>query len=432
MRGTLVFVHGTGVRQEGWGPTWRRVQEHSWEIIGQDLDFIGCPWGPELGVDLERVQQTLPADPAAKSAAAGEPSPDEVDAALWALLIEDPLFELRLAVEGAAGPATVRVGRLPPDQEAFELLRGLSERAGELPLTGGEAVFEIPAGDIAAAARTVADSPELQKAAIAIGDARDPGLVQAAARAVAATALAAHRTDPPGAAPAELYDAGRRDRLVDLLAAALAPGQAKGAFSWLKDRAKGFALRKATQIAVDRRRGLQGASTAPIGDILYYQRRGGEIAAYVAERLRAAAARPPVVAVGHSLGGIILVDLLSRAGAPPVDLLVTAGSQAPMLYAIDSLEQIRWGQAQPAPFTPWLNIYNRQDFLSFCAARVFAGADGTDGTDGTSGAAGARRIQDEEVDPGVPFPESHSAYWTHGKVYELIRDAWPAAGRSAG
>jgi hypothetical protein len=413
MRGTLVFVHGTGVRKDGWIPTWNRVQEHSRTLIGKDLDFIGCPWGPDLGVDLERVAQTLPADPATKAAAAGQPGPEEVDAALWALLIEDPLFELRLAVEDTAGPAPVRVGRLPPDQEALELLRGLAERAGELPLTGGEVPFEITATEIAAAARTVADSPELQNAAIATGDARDPGLVQAAARAVAATALAAHRTDPPGAAPAELYDAGRRDRLVALLAAALAPGQARGAFSWLKDKAQDFALRKATQIAVDRRRGLQGASTAPIGDILHYQRRGGAIAAYVAERLRAA--RPPVVAVGHSLGGIILVDLLSRADAPKVDLLVTAGSQAPMLYAIDALEQIRWGRERPAPFTPWLNIYNRQDFLSFCAARIFNGAAG---------------IQDEEVDPGVPFPESHSAYWVHDKVYQLIRDAWPPSGRS--
>ena len=409
MRGTLVFVHGTGVRRDGWIPTWNRVQEHARSLIGEDLDFIGCPWGPDLGVDLERVGETLPAAPAAKAAAAGQPGPEEVDAALWALLIEDPLFELRLAVEGAAGPAAVRPGRLLPGQEALELLRGLAGRAGELQLAG----VEVEPAEIAAAARAVADSPELQQAAAAAGDARDPGLLQAAARAVAATALAAHRADPPGAAPAELYDAARRDRLVELLAAALAPGQAKGAFSWLKDKAKEFALRKATRMAVDRRRGLQGAGTAPIGDILYDQRRGSAIGDYVAERLRAA--RPPVVAVGHSLGGIILVDLLSRAGAPTVDLLVTAGSQAPMLYAIDALEQIRWGRAPPAPFTPWLNIYNRQDFLSFCAARIFGGAAG---------------IQDEEVDPGVPFPESHSAYWVHDRVYELIRDAWPAAGRS--
>jgi hypothetical protein len=63
------------------------------------------------------------------------------------------------------------------------------------------------------------------------------------------------------------------------------------------------------------------------------------------------------------------------------------------------------------PFTPWLNIYNRQDFLSFVAGRVFQGVSG---------------ITDEEVDPGVPFPESHSAYWYSNRVYELIRRHWPA------
>jgi hypothetical protein len=82
-----------------------------------------------------------------------------------------------------------------------------------------------------------------------------------------------------------------------------------------------------------------------------------------------------------------------------------------MLYAIDALERIRWGRAQATPFTPWLNLYNRQDFLSFRAAKIFAGVPG---------------IRDEAVDPGVPFPESHSAYWYHDKVYQLIREMWPA------
>jgi hypothetical protein len=81
-----------------------------------------------------------------------------------------------------------------------------------------------------------------------------------------------------------------------------------------------------------------------------------------------------------------------------------------MLYAIDALEHLRPGNGA-VPFTPWLNIYNPQDFLSFCAARVFPGVAG---------------IDDQEVDPQVPFPESHSAYWYHPGVYNLIRGAWPA------
>ena len=114
-----------------------------------------------------------------------------------------------------------------------------------------------------------------------------------------------------------------------------------------------------------------GLGTPALGDILFYQRRGEEFLDFLSEESPGLA--PPVVAVGHSLGGIVLVDLLSRPGAPPVDLLVTAGSQSPMLYAIDALDSIRWGKAQPRPFTPWLNIYNRQDFLSFRAARSSRG-----------------------------------------------------------
>ena len=43
----------------------------------------------------------------------------------------------------------------------------------------------------------------------------------------------------------------------------------------------------------------------------------------------------------------------------------------------------------PAPFTPWLNIYNEADLLSFCAERVFPGTGG---------------IRDVAVDAGVRFP----------------------------
>ena len=77
---------------------------------------------------------------------------------------------------------------------------------------------------------------------------------------------------------------------------------------------------------------------------------------------------------------------------------MTVGSQSPLFYAIDSLDSVRRTDdgAKPQPFTPWLNIYDRSDFLSFVAKEVFTGAGG---------------ITDAEIASGVPFPASHSAYF---------------------
>ena len=90
--------------------------------------------------------------------------------------------------------------------------------------------------------------------------------------------------------------------------------------------------------------------------------------------------------------------------------LVTVGSQAPAVYLIDALHILEAGpDGRPTtpPHTPWLNIYNREDLLSFCAKRVFSGYDG---------------ITDVAVDAGVPFPASHSAYFSVDSTFEAIRD----------
>jgi hypothetical protein len=147
-----------------------------------------------------------------------------------------------------------------------------------------------------------------------------------------------------------------------------------------------------------------------LGDILYYQKRGEEIRAMVEQAI--AEADAPVVVLGHSLGGIVLVDLLTQDSPPHIDAIVTVGSQSPLFYAIDALDRMRRHDdgPQPRPFSPWLNIYDRADILSFVAARVFPGD---------------RRIRDEEIASGVPFPSSHSAYFHQPQVFELIHDFWP-------
>nr|BFE81246.1 hypothetical protein GCM10020093_038470 [Planobispora longispora] len=107
----------------------------------------------------------------------------------------------------------------------------------------------------------------------------------------------------------------------------------------------------------------------------------------------------PVVLLGHSLGGIAAVDLLAgRTMDPRVKLLVTVGSQAPLLYLMDALDTLTYRAEgiSTRPFTPWLNIYDPSDLLSFLAGPVWPGESG---------------IADERVDSGASVFAAHSAYW---------------------
>jgi pimeloyl-ACP methyl ester carboxylesterase len=154
-----------------------------------------------------------------------------------------------------------------------------------------------------------------------------------------------------------------------------------------------------------------------IGDTLLYQRRGDDILAAIEKKIvELSADSAKLVVLGHSLGGIMLVDLLSRqrpAGRLKVSKLITVGSQSPMLLKFDALGSMRRkGPFSPeAPFTPWLNVFDRNDFLSFCGSRAFPGI-----------AAG---IDDFEVASGVPFPDAHSAYFSLDTLYTKIAATWP-------
>ena len=66
---------------------------------------------------------------------------------------------------------------------------------------------------------------------------------------------------------------------------------------------------------------------------------------------------------------------------------------------------LRLGDAIPADFPPWLNFFDRNDLLSFCAQRFFKGGQG---------------VRDQEIVSGVPFPDSHGAYFRLPKFYEQL------------
>lgn len=115
-----------------------------------------------------------------------------------------------------------------------------------------------------------------------------------------------------------------------------------------------------------------------MADVLGYLRDPDAVIGPVVERLaeiRRGAGERPVVAVGLSLGGIILVDSLARAmtrpGQPPADLLVTVGSQSAALRAMGVMPSAPRDVIHPRLFTPWLNVWHEHDYLSYPAGAMF-------------------------------------------------------------
>ena len=169
-------------------------------------------------------------------------------------------------------------------------------------------------------------------------------------------------------------------------------------------------------------RSVAAGSYPVLLDVFAYMRNTEEIVGPTVTRLEylVSTSKRPVVAIGLSLGGIILVDALSRwirNSAPEeraqLKLFTTVGSQSPMLHACDALLELRRdGESATTPFVPWLNIWRRLDLLSFPARPMFA-AQFPDETD----------LRDVALDPGPDpeaFPDAHSSYFDDANVYAAI------------
>lgn len=185
--------------------------------------------------------------------------------------------------------------------------------------------MEPAAAACRAAAATVQASPEYARARCA--DVPEVELAAATARAVAATAAAAvpvsvlaAPADPPAQVSfAQSVEVGIAQAVLAMAAATLLAGYVG------VDVGPGL-KRWATDVLVPHRARLMQESFLGPADILRYLSDGAPMRRFVAGTLREAAARGgPVVALGNSLGGIILVETLAAPDAPRPDLLVTVG-----------------------------------------------------------------------------------------------------------
>lgn len=386
---SVIFVHGTGVRRESYEQSFKIVKGEI-ETAKPLVNVRRCLWGDRCGVKLNGDGGSIPTYNTARAVGPTLSGDDEI-VALWSLLYEDPLYELRLlalrqeksqeAIPGQMAPWTQlekAVRKLEPSLEVLELL----QKTGYEPFWKDSHASVADSGELDDALRTVGSSVGEHRAAIA--------------RAVVASmSNLALEADLPA------IDASVRDKVVGDLVAALG-GQERTVAGWVLAPLKGMALRLGTRYA-RRKRGVISDATYPgTGDILLYQTRGDEIRSFIRDEIEAAS--EPVTLLAHSLGGIASIDLLAMNHLPKVERLITVGSQAPLLYELNCLVSLTWNQPLPEHFPKkWLNIYDLRDMLSYLGANVFPD-----------------RVRDEVVNNGQPFPEAHSAYWSNPAVWKLI------------
>jgi pimeloyl-ACP methyl ester carboxylesterase len=196
-------------------------------------------------------------------------------------------------------------------------------------------------------------------------------------------------------------DGQTRDALAARLTDELT-GHAMGVGEFLLRPLKGMATRLATRRLTRDRGAVTDATSPAAGDVLRFLSHGDDVRTYLAGRI--ADCEPPVTLLGHSLGGVMVIDLLARQPVDGVETVVTVGSQAGFLYEIGVLGAPARGQPLPDHFPPWLNVYDQRDILSYLAGAVF----------------GAGRAIDIEVDNGLPFPQSHSGYWHNTDTWQAI------------
>jgi hypothetical protein len=398
---TLVFVHGTGVRQPAYGAAFGRFAERIAKLRPA-YAVAQCYWGGPHGSKLNAAGVSIPSGKSPRGLGdplLGAATDEDAQVALWGLLERDPVFELRLLSAGDATSRGLPPNAALPGQELAATARRLPTSAtvaSQAAIAGLDGVFPDAVEEVLVNAATV----EALRQELALG-----GTLRAAlARAFVADALS--RADEEQLVGAFPLDGAHRDALVAAIVAELG-GSDRGIGSSVGRFGFNVALRLGATRPAERRRSAITEAAAPAsGDVLMYLVRGEPIRTFIADAVTAVEA--PVVLVAHSLGGIASVELLATRALPAVELLVTVGSQAPFLYELNALPTLAFGSELPATVPRWVNVFDRRDLLAFTGAGVFPG-----------------RVEDREVDNRAPFPRSHSAYFANERFYDVLDGVLP-------
>jgi hypothetical protein len=372
---TILFVHGTGVREKSYLKTLDLLRRKVKAFL-PEYSLEGCQWGDPLGARLNRQGDSIPG-----YNESGDPGPalEDADRARWHLLSQDPLLEIRIL------PDEDVFGEIP-GKWIWKQIAPLATDVGLLNLLEPWELADLWPGFI----NTLKDSSEWENVITAISHPRPAASDKVARAIVAGFQIYIRQRAYPG------LTGTQRNKLRDALLQPLG-GPPLGITDWLLGRLTNFSRRRRGQ--------LSDFSSPAVGDILRYQARGEEIRNFIGREVSRTSA---TVILAHSLGGVAAVDWLASEKTP-VNFLITAGSQAPYFYEIDALVSRHLGTGLPHFFPKWLNFLDRSDFLSYRAAKIFPGL-----------------ATDKWVDNDQPFPESHGAYWNNdAEVWGEIRKFLP-------
>ncbi len=251
------------------------------------------------------------------------------------------------------------------------------------------------------------------------------------AGAIGIYAAALDRGDERGvAAPAWFADLNTDAEFLERLGREVEPAEAAttlGLGDWLKRAGRqmlGIGIDLADGPAARLVRGFTPHVARFIGDVFIYLRDGDRrrrIRQIVIDDLVRAARsarerREPLVLVGHSMGAIILYDILgdptaileinAAVGAPlQVDLLLTVGTQIGLFEELGLFEGERLGGPAGAPSCTrlWWHVFNQMDVLSFGVEGVVAGA------------------SQFSIDTQANIVDAHTAYFISPVFYHRLR-----------
>lgn len=143
---SLIFVHGTGGRQEAYAATFDQI-EQKLRARRPDVRLYPCVWGDSLGAKLNAGGASIP--DYEKSEGGQTATAEEEDIQLWRALYEDPLYEMKLLGVKAQQGSPAVPGMQTAEQEVLSRVADLPSDAAllsELDKLGTGAIFELVVG----------------------------------------------------------------------------------------------------------------------------------------------------------------------------------------------------------------------------------------------------------------------------------------------
>jgi hypothetical protein len=393
--GSLVVIHGTGVRAAAYDATFEVASAKVRLARGETLKPARCYWG-DAGANLPKDPLCLPREIDYRGVGLVK---SDISAEDWAVLYDDPMRELeQLPVTGAGrGKSEIQelAGHIRTVAASAALVEALDEIAASAEWEPARTTVVNDAAFLPAVQRAPSDSTRFRATVARAIVAEMTRRLLSAARPVPDDELRGAWLNlivdllRPSGEPATMLDSRGVGEVKQRVAGALGWGA-----QWL---AAGF---------VERKRMVESETIgAVVGDIVRYQApRGGDaIREIVVKSIRGA--EKPRYILAHSLGSVAAVDTLVLEKDLEVERLITIGSPAGVFYELNALYSLSNADRLPEHFPKWTNIYDPRDLISYIAHRTFHYDD---------------RISDVPHESGQPLAAAHSAYWASRRAWASI------------